>query len=210
MKTKKFLMIAAAAALLFAACGKDEENSNNNASGSQGGGSNTPALADNTIVYDGVTYHMTGENAQIVVEYYHNELTHISARSTEQDSVGVPRMAFSHFHIRPEMWNKTQNLTTLANEEFYEIIFEGTELNLVARGSCYESGSNGSLLTYFGGNLDGTEYDETQCLFSSGTYTVTGHNDGSPFTVEMDATLINGKRIQMKLTSPDYHDQVNR
>ena len=208
MKTKKFLMIAAAAALLFAACGKDEENSNNNASGSQGGGSNTPALADNTLVYDGVTYHVNRDTTGMVVMYYHDELTLFSAWSTEKDSGSMSKIALAHFHIMPGMWNKTQNLASLAREEFYEVIVEGTVLNLIARGSCYESGSNGSLLTYFGGNLDGTEYDETQCLFSSGSFTVTGRNDGSPFTVEMDATLINGKRLQMKLTSPDYHDQI--
>lgn len=169
----------------------------------------TSGLANNTIVYDGITYQMISDTNHMAVMYFHNELTVFSARSVEQDTSGSSKLEFAHFHIRPEMWNKTQNLATLANEEFYEVIFDGSVLNLVARGSCYED-NDGNQQTYYGGSLDGTEYSDTECLFTSGSYTVRGNNDGSPFTVEMDAVLINGKRLQMKLTSPDYHDQVVR
>lgn len=205
MKATKIMMFVAAAAMLFAtAC--DKEEGSNTTGGAANTGENS-TVANNTIVYDGVVYPMASDANHMVVMYFHDQLTVFSALSVDETKT-TPKIALEHFHIRPEMWNTTQNLGTLNEEEFYELVFEGQVLNMMARGSCYRDGE-GNLRTYYGGTLDGTEYPETENLFTSGTLTVRGNNDGSPFTVEMDAVLRNGKSLKMKLTSPDYHDQVN-
>jgi hypothetical protein len=53
------------------------------------------------------------------------------------------------------------------------------------------------------GTLDGQEY-ENESIFSSGTYSVSGNNDGTPITVTYDGVLKNGKTLKMKLVSDNY------
>ena len=166
-----------AAAMLFAACGKDDAE-----------------LADNTLVYGGVTYQM--DQSQTVVDYYHNELTLLTVPSVEKDGEEA-KIIFDHFHLRPESWNKTIDLVNLKEDDFYELAFSGSVLNMMAFGQKTVGEQ------YFSGLLDGQIY-ENNPVFESGELTVKGNNDGTPITVILDSKLKNGKELRMKIVSPSY------
>ena len=78
-------------------------------------------IADNTLVYDGTTYHMDA-----VQSYYHNGLTTVEAFSQETDGEERPLVSFGRLHIRPTMWNKTVDAFTVNNDkETWQCGFEG-------------------------------------------------------------------------------------
>ena len=79
-----FCFVALATTLMFAACDKDEPE--------QPAGE---ALADNTLVYDGVTYKMIP-----FVEIYNDNLTMLNAFSKDTSVDGQPKIMLDHFHIR--------------------------------------------------------------------------------------------------------------
>lgn len=174
MKKRLFLCFVAFAALMFAACEKDEP---------------TPTeqpLADNTLIYDGVTYQMTP-----FLEIYNNQLTMLNAFSTDTSLNGQPKITFDHFHIHSDDWNTTTNLTNPTGDRFYEIAFEGEVLTMIARGDANSAE----------GMIDNVQY-ENESVFTSGTLKVTGENNGSgKVLVELDCVLKNGKSLKMKIRS---------
>jgi len=199
MKATRFLMMfVAAAAMMFASCDKDDENGNTNG-GTNGGGSQT-ALADNTVVYDGVTYTFD----YIMVGYCHDELTLITAETADTLEDGTPRLMLDGIHITPEAWNRDFNLADISQWPVEYVM-----INLVFTGVLnisYTSFVNGG--RGVSGRLDG-EYYESESIFTSGTYRVSGNNDGTPITVTANGTLRNGKTLQLKLVTPSYQNQIN-
>lgn len=192
------MMFVATAAMMFASCDKDDENGNTNG-GTNGGGSQT-ALADNTVVYDGVTYTFD----YIMVGYCHDELTLITAETADTLEDGTPRLMLDGIHITPEAWNRDFNLADI-NQWPVEYVM----INLVFTGVLdisYTSFVNGD--RGVSGRLDG-EYYESESIFTSGTYRVSGNNDGTPITVTANGTLRNGKTLQLKLVTPSYQNQIN-
>ncbi len=170
-----YCFVALAATLMFAACNEKETDQ-------------TEPLADNTLVYDGVTYEMTP-----FVEIYNPSLTMLNAFSKDTSVNGEPKITFDHFHIRSNEeysdWNSTTDLAHPTSEEFYEIAFSGEVLTMIGRGSVNSAS----------GEIDGVVY-ENEPVFASGTVKVTGENDGSgKVLVELDCVLKNGKSLKMKI-----------
>lgn len=178
MKTIRMMMFVAAAAMLFAACGKDEED----------------VLVDNTLVYDGVTYHL--DQSQMYIDRFHAGLTLVTAMTVEQQE-GNAAITVDHFHIVGDDWNKTRDLANLKEGEAYELAFAGPVL------TCSAFGHRDNGRTYNGGLLDGTEYEDAPVV-TEGTLRVEGNNDGTPITVLLDCKLRNGKVLKMKLVTPSY------
>lgn len=184
--TKLFFTFVAAATMMFAACGKDD---NENDGGSQ---LNIPA---NTLVYDGVTY--TFDN--VYVDYMYSGLTGMEAYTNDTLDNGEPMLRLHGIHITPNVWNRDFDLADLSqwpDEVSVNLVFEGV-LNMA-----YTSFVNGD--RGVSGRLDG-EYYEEESIFTSGTYRVSGNNDGTPITVTVDGVLRNGKTLQMKLVSGNYN-----
>ena len=179
MKTLRIMLFVAAAAMLYAACGKD----------------NVEDLADNTLIYDGTTYRL--DQSQMEINYFHPGLTLITAMSVEQQD-GNAAIAVDHLHVRGDEWNKTRDLANLNEGESYELNFIGAVLTC----SAFAHNDNGT--TSCGGQLNGTEYENTPVV-TEGTLRVEGNNDGTPITVLLDCKLINGKELKMKLVTPQYN-----
>ena len=173
-----FCFVALATTLMFAACNNDEPTQEEQ------------TLADNTLVYDGVTYQMIP-----FVEIYHERLTMLNAFSKDTSADGQPKIMLDHFHIRSSEeysdWNSITDLAHPTSEEFYEIMFMGEVLTMTAHGSKSDAG----------GEIDGVLY-ENEPAFTSGTLKITGNNDGSgKVLVELDCVLKNGKSLKMKIRS---------
>ena len=189
------MMFVAAAAMMFASCDKDNENG-----GSGSGGGSELNIADNTVVYDGVTYKFD----HVMVGYFHNELTLITAETADTLEDGTPRLMLDGIHITPEAWNRDFNLADISQWPVEYVM-----INLVFTGvldisyTSYVNGDRG-----VSGSLDG-EYYEDESIFTSGTYRVSGNNDGTPVTLTVNGTLRNGKTMQIKLVTPNYQNQVN-
>lgn len=179
MKKVFSILMVAFAMTAMVACG-DKDNT----------GDDTPVtpVADNTVVCNGVTYHMTPE-----VMAWGTELTRMRAASTETDANGEPIIRFDGLHIYPTTWGRTMNLASPVEGDDWIVAFVGSVL------SCNGSYEGGGL----SGELDGQEYIG-ESIFSSGTLLVSGNNDGTPITVTLDGVLKNGKTIQMKLLSGSY------
>lgn len=191
------MMFVAAAAMMFAACG---EKDNNNVNGGGSGGGSQTSVADNTVVYDGVTYKFD----HVMVDYYHEELTLITAETADTLEDGTPRLMLDGIHITPEAWNRDFNLADISQWPVEYVM-----INLVFTGVLnisYTSFVNGG--RGVSGRLDG-EYYESESIFTSGTYRVSGNNDGTPITVTANGTLRNGKTLQLKLVTPSYQNQIN-
>lgn len=185
------------AAMLMTGCKKDKPQPDNNSG--NGGGSDTPTqtIADNTLVYDGVTYHLDN----VYVEYCHSELTLMIATTNDTLEDGRPMLTVDDIHISPNVWNKTYDMVDQSQWPDFSM------LGLILTGAVelgYEGFCNGGIGTQ--GFLDGVLY-ESGNIFSSGTYRVDGNNDGTPITVTVEGTLINGKTLKMKLVSGNY--QIN-
>lgn len=131
------LMVAFAMTAMFASCDKDEEENN------------TPTeIADNTLVYDGVTYHMISFQS-----FYHDGLTTVDAVSQETEGE-MPMVEFIRLHIRPTMWNRTVDIFTAnSDEETWECGFGGTVFG-VEYIDVYDGFSSCKIGVY--GNNDGT------------------------------------------------------
>lgn len=173
-----FCFVALATTLMFAACEKDDDTPAE------------PTLADNTLVYDGVTYQMTP-----MLEIYNNQLTMLNAFSKDTSLNGEPKITLDHFHILSNeefnMWNSTTNLANPTGNSHYEIAFMGEVLTMMGRGDA----------TSAQGMIDDVPY-QNQSVFTSGTLKVTGENDGSgKVLVELDCVLKNGKALKMKIRS---------
>jgi len=134
-------MFVAAAAMMFASC--DKENNNENGSGS-GGGSELN-IADNTVVYDGVTYHM------ITRQNYRNEdMTQFWAYSEELDG-NDNLMVYDELHIHSNMWNKKADIFAETNDDInWQSKFKGS----VLEADIYEDFSACTIGIY--GNNDGS------------------------------------------------------
>lgn len=203
--TFRFLgILLVAGAMLFASCEKTDNDTQSNASQDNSGtnGNSPAALAANTLVYDGTTYHF--DPADMLIMYYHPGLTVMCAYSTEvdgSDTSATPKISVEGLHIPGEewfsMWNKTINLAALEEEQMYEFHISGSVLNLSGFGQRTNS------QYYYSGTIDGVEYNDEN-LFTSGTYSVSGSNDGTPVTITLDATLKNGKTLRMKLVTGNY------
>lgn len=179
-------------ALLMTACKKDKPQPDN--SGNNGNTTPSQTIADNTLVYDGVTYHIDN----VDVGYYHSELTLIMATTNDTLEDGSPLLTVDDIHISPNVWNRTYDMVDQSQWPDFSM------LGLILMGAVdlgYEGFCNGGTGTH--GWLDGVSYEEGN-IFSSGTYRVDGNNDGTPITVTVDGTLINGKTLKMKLVSGNY------
>lgn len=173
--TKIFLTFVAVATMMFVSCGKDNKEEN---------GSDIPQtdIANNTLVYDGVTYQMEPLPAGN------------APSSASKDSIdGEPLFFFDGYHFRDEsMWNKTINLAALSEGEEYSIMILGSVLDLNCSG-WWEAGQ-----AMYWGEIDGQEY-ENECVFTSGTFGLYG--DVNNATVILDCVLKNGKTLRMKLVT---------
>ena len=174
----------------FVACSKDnDDNTDNNG----GGNNNVPMLniEDNTLVYDGTTYHMDTR-----VESADQWLTQVYAYSQEKDGDGESVVIYDASHIWSTMFNTTVDLVSPDME--YGIYFwfsDGSRLNAYYTPDVSENS--------IGGQIFNVDY-EHEPIFYSGTYSVLGNNDGTPITILLDGVLKNGKTIQMKLVSDNY------
>ena len=186
MKKLFSILMVAFALTAMVACDKED-----NGDGSNGGNNNnqTLILADNTLVYNGVTYHMIPE-----VLSWGTELTRMWATSTETDDNSEPIIRFDGLHIYPTTWGRTMNLASPVEGDEWILAFMGSVL------SCNASFEEGGL----GGELDGQNYNN-ESIFTKGTLLISGNNDGTPITVTLDGTLKNGKTLQMKLVSDNYN-----
>lgn len=177
-KVLSILMVAMFATAVMS-CSKDKDDES------------TLNIPDNTLVYDGVTYHMN-----TVQDRYHEELTLVMAESEEADTSGESLIRFDGLHIRPGMWNHTTNLVSPdANDEYgiYFFLSDGSSI----RAYGYPDGQGQYSI---GGNIF-DDYYEQEPIFTSGTFSISGNNDGTPITVTLDCVLKNGKTLQMKLVT---------
>lgn len=179
-----FLTVALFAASMVACGEKDNQN--------EGSDSDTPMnIADNTLVYDGVTYTFSG----VVVDYRHSEMTLVSAFVGDPQNVDL---IVDHIHITPNVWNRDFDLTDQSQWP------DDVAVSLIINGAIemqYEGWVNVDRGLF--GRLDGVEY-EGESIFTSGTYRVSGNNDGTPITVTVNGKLKNGKTLQMKIVSDNY------
>ena len=167
---RKFLFILAAVALMFTGCKKDNQEQ---------------TLADNTIVYDGVTYQMT-----TTLDPFNENLAWMDAYN---DS-----LQFMAYHVFPSSWflcDLTYDDLTVEWPYFecYGVLEMNTE--------------HGEL----DGQLDG--YDPETVLglsvFESGTAKRSFVN--KTLSLEVNAILKNGKSFALKLTVTDdwFHIDPN-
>lgn len=190
MKKVFSILMVAFVMTAMTACEKDNNDTDDN-----GNGQPTASIADNTLVYDGQTYKFD----DVVVDYYHSELTLVSAFTSDTLDNGDPRLSLEGIHITPSTWNKTFDLANASQwpgEAMVPLHLRGV-LNI-----SFEAWANDGVMGG-GGDLDGVHY-ENESIFSSGTYTVSGNNNGTPITITYDGTLKNGKKFQAKVVSNNY------
>lgn len=192
MKKIFSILMVALMAMAVVSCGKDEDNNTSTNGGTQ------LNIADNTLVYDGVTYVLTN----VVVDYYHPGLTLMNASTSETMGNGDPLLVVDGIHITPNMWNRDFDLTSQAQwpDEVSVYLYLSGALDFHFDGWC-----NGD--RNISGSLDGVNY-ENESIFTSGTYRVSGNNDGTPITVTVNGVLKNGKTLQMKLVSDSYTHMI--
>lgn len=180
MKKLFSILMIAFAMTTMVACDKDQED-----------GDNQLNIADNTLVYDGVTYNFN----TVTVDYRHSEMTLVSAYVGDMNDADL---IVDHIHITPNVWNRDFDLTDQSqwpdDVSVYLIINGAVEMQ-------YEGWVN--VDRNMGGFLDGVEY-EGESIFTSGTYRVSGNNDGTPITITVNGKLKNGKTLQMKIVSDNY------
>lgn len=138
-------------------------------------------LDDNTFVYDGVTYQMTPLMDGYAPYSQSIELT---------DS--MPSITFDGWHTPESMRGKTINLVDIAENERYGFRIYGSVLFI----DCAAEWEEG-VATYNG--RIGEDDEEGGCIFTSGTYNISGDNNKT--TITLDCVLKNGKTIQMKLVT---------
>lgn len=153
-------------------------------------------IADNTLVYDGTTYKFD----HVVVDYYHSQLTLMGAYTEDTLESGSPRLMVEGIHLMPESWNNSFDLASAS--QYPDGVMVCLHLYGVVEMSFEQFNNGGNTGAY--GTLDGQEY-ENESIFSSGTYTVSGNNDGTPITVTYNGKLKNGKTLKLKLVSGSYN-----
>ena len=188
MKKIFAIMTVALFATAMFSCQKDKDDNDDN------GGSQT-SIADNTLVYDGQTY--TFDN--VVVDYYHSELTLVSAFTNDTLTTGEPKLELQGIHITPTTWNVSFDLANASGWPNDALV--GLHLSGIININ-FEAWSDNGVMGG-GGDLDGVHY-ENESIFSSGTYKVSGYNNGTPITITYDGTLKNGKKFQAKIVSKNY------
>lgn len=187
MKKVFSILMVAFAMTAMVACDKDNESD-----------ATEMNIADNTLVYDGVTYTFS----VVDVDYRHNEMTLVSAMTGDTLDNGEPVLMLHHMHITPNVWNRDFNLVDQSQWPNDEVA-----VDLILYGSfelAFEGGVDYNGNKYMGGRLDGVEY-EGESIFTSGTYRVSGNNDGTPITITVNGKLRNGKTLQMKIVSGNYN-----
>lgn len=189
MKKVFSILMVALLATAIVSCQKDDE-------ANPAGGETQSTIADNTLVYDGTTYVFD----HVVVDYYHSELTLLSASTEDTLESGSPRLSVEGIHIMPECWNNSFDLASAS--QYPDGVMVGMHMSGVVEMS-FEQYNNGSNTGGYG-TLDGQTY-ENESIFSSGTYTVSGNNDGTPITVTYDGVLKNGKTLKLKIVSGSYN-----
>ena len=164
----KLIIALAAVAMLFTACGKDKDQ----------------PLADNTLVYDGVTYQM-----ESYFDAFNQDMGLFFSYSTQKDENGEPLITFDGYHVFRVFLGQEFDLTKkTSNEDSYtELYFNGLFNVDVYVG--YD---------YIGGNLEEEQY-ESASPFKSGTVKAT--LSGDILTVEMEGETKNGHTINMKLSA---------
>lgn len=189
---KLFSMLMVAFALTaMVACEKETKPASE--SGGNGNG-NEPTLniEDNTLVYDGVTYHMDTRVESADQQW----MTQVYSYSQEKDTNGESIVIYDASHIWCDMFNTTVDLVSPDME--YGIYFWFSD------GSSINAQYNPEAEAYtIGGQIFDVSY-ENESIFTRGTYSIKGNNDGTPITIILDGTLKNGKTIQMKLVSDSY------
>lgn len=174
MKKLFSIMMVAFALTAMVACDKED-----NGDGSNGGNNNngvpTLNIADNTMVYDGVTYPLRATGL-------------LTAESADGDTI----FSFDAWHTPEAMWGKTINLVSPAENDSYGFMTWGSVLEMQC--SCYWEDD----AVRFYGIIDGHEYDN-ECVFTKGTFGIYG--DGDTKTIILDCVLKNGKTLQLKFVS---------
>ena len=170
----RLLIVLAAVAMLFTACRKDNE----------------PQLENNTLVYDGVTYHFQSQ------AYHGNEGVFHHYLTTMSQGGGLHEMSV---HFSAENLSQTLDLTqTHDNVELdcYCSLESPTSTHIGF--SYYQNSYAGSINEP---NLqDGT-------IFSAGTFTSVYDDSGVTFTLV--GTLINGKTLAYKVFVPKNQIETN-
>ncbi|MBP5516041.1 MAG: hypothetical protein J6X86_03730 [Bacteroidales bacterium] len=182
MKKLFSILMVAFAMTTMVACDKDNDND---------GDGDEMNIADNTLVYDGVTYTFS----DVMVDYRHSEMTLVSAFSGDPQDA---ELIVDHIHITPNVWNRDFDLTDQSQWP------DDVAVYLILNGAIdmqFEGWVN--VGRNMGGHLDGVEY-EGESIFTSGTYRVSGNNDGTPITITVNGKLKNGKTLQMKIVSDNY------
>ena len=128
-------------------------------------------------------------------------VTLLVADSEETGSNSEAVVRFDGFHIFG--WNQTVDLASPGDDE-YALSFQwDSGFSIYAYAAPYGIGDDNGGLHYIGGNI-GEEKFDGESLFTEGTLSVSGNNDGTPITVILDGKLKNGKTLKMKLVSGNY------
>ena len=183
MKARTLLFAFAATMMLFVACDKDEDTNN------------VSTRAGSYLVYNGTNYTFNN----VYVDYYHDELTLVSAETNDTLDNGEPKLSIAGIHITPNAWNKTLDLANASQwpEDVMVALHLSGELNIT-----FEASNNAGVMGSWG-EFEGEEIVNTS-IFTSGTYRVSGNNDGTPITITYDGVLKNGKNIQIKIVTDNY------
>ena len=185
MELRAILFAFMAAMMTFVACDKDDDKTDD-----------VQSMADNTVSYDGRTYKID----VVEVNYFHSELTLVDAYSSEVLENGKPTFRIEGIHIMPELWNKNVDLANMdqwSDGMMVEWFVDGA-FTISYHG--YYNGDKG-----LSGSIEGQQF-ENESIFSSGTFRVSGNNDGTPITITIDGKLKNGKTLQLKIVSDKYLD----
>lgn len=178
---KKFfsILMIALFAIAMVACKKDTPQPSNNG-GNNGGNNDTPALADNVLIYDGVTY--TGEASASIS----NDIIQYALQKMDGGN--------DNFFVQGSYKganNCTFDLTKVVEGvEFYvHVMIEGGVFDMQ-----YSADTEHGLWSF----VDG---DNTPGIssFTSGTATVT--KNGNNLTIVMDGVVRNGKSMKCKLVT---------
>lgn len=161
----------AAVAMLFTACKKDEQT-----------------IADNTFIYNGVTYHMTD------LLLYGGIGGELEGQSTELGPNGDAAVRFCGHHIYQSQLNKTFDLT-----QFYtEGAEDWEELQLFVCGEVVNFGFRISE-DWWDGGINETNYYST--IFKEGTLTIAG-DENSQFVYSLKGTLQNDDTVEFRIVLP--------
>lgn len=176
MKTIRFIMVfVAAAAMMFASCGKEDNNGDSN---SGAAGNNTPTVvADNTLVYDGVTYQMEAEFA-----YVNNAMGFLTVHSVDTNADGEYRirMPQGEIHLYAYLVGQEVDLTQLFHEwPGYQFALEG-----LVNWQLY-AGDDGQK-AMIGGSVEGDSYEDTPAV-KHGTMKITIENGNFIFVLNAES-----------------------